>query len=326
MLQQFCSSRLFIGLIASMTLSAFQPATASYPERPVTMVVPYNAGGGTDVLARIIAAGASKVLQQTIVVENKPGASGMIGSNAVAKSRPDGYTLELTAADTHGINPHVYSNIPYDARKDFVAVAQIGYNPYALLVSSQLSIKSIQDFIALAKSQPGKLTYASWGVGSSSHVAMEMLKVNQGLDLLHVPYTGAAPALQALMGGQVDALFVPLSIAKPSADSGKTILIGLAAPKRSVGSPEIPTLLEQGIDVTASPWIGVLAPAQTPQSVIDTLSGAFLKAVDDAEVTRALTGAGLEMSPRSSEEFSNFMVEDFARWGDTVKATNIKAD
>lgn len=299
---------------------------AGYPERPITMVVPYNAGGGTDVLARAVANGAGKILKQSIIVENRPGASGMIGSSLVARAAPDGYTMEVTAADTHSINPHVYPKISYDARKDFVAVAQVGYLPYAMVVNTRLPVKSIQDYIALARKEPGKLTYASWGVGSSSQAAMEMLNVSQGLNVLHVPFTGAAPAMQALMAGQVDALFVPLSLAKPSADAGKVRMMGLGAPKRFGGAPDVPTLAEQGVNVIAAPWIGILAPAGTPQAAIDTMADAVLQAVKTQPVIDALTSGGLEISPRGAKGFGEILVQDYKLWGDTVKAANIKAE
>lgn len=301
-------------------------AQADYPERPVKVVVPYNAGGGTDVLSRAVATGVSKILKANIVVENRPGASGMIGSDAVARSAPDGYTLVMTAADTHTINPHVYPKITYDAQKDFSPVAQVGYLPYAIVINPQLGVNTIHEYIDLAKKNPGKLTYASWGVGSSSHVAMEMLNVGQKLDVLHVPFTGAAPAMTAVMGGQVDALFVPLSLAKPNADAGKVKLLGLAAPKRFAGAPDVPTLTEQGVNVIAAPWIGILAPAGTPQKAIDVLSDAVEEAVKTDEVTKALTAGGLEINYRNSKDFGEFLKEDYVLWGDTVKAANIKAE
>lgn len=312
--------------IGVVTLLASPGAQAAYPERPIKIVVPYNAGGGTDVLSRAVATGISKVLQQTVIVENRPGASGMIGSDVVARATPDGYTLVMTAADTHTINPHVYPNISYDAVKDFVAVAQVGYLPYALVVNPALGVTTVQEYIDLAKKKPGELTYASWGVGSSSHVAMEMLNVGQSLDVLHIPFTGAAPAMTAIMGGQVDALFVPLSLAKPNADAKKVNLLGLASPKRFEDAPDVPTITEQGVDVVAAPWIGVLAPTGTPQEAIKTLADAVAEAVKHEDVIKALTSGGLEISPRDDRGFAEFLIEDYKLWGDTVKAANIKAE
>jgi len=313
-------------LAACLATASLSALGAAYPTHTLKFVVPYNAGGGTDVLARAVAQGTSKVLNHAIVVDNRPGASGMIGADLVAKAAPDGYTLVATASDTHTINPHVYPNIPYDAPKAFTPVARVGYLPYAMVINTRLGIKNIQDYIDLAKKNPGKLTYASWGVGSSSHVAMEMLNVNQQLDVLHVPYTGAAPAMTALIGGQVDALFVPLSLAKPNADAGKILIMGLAAPKRFVGAPDVPTLIEQGIKVIASPWIGILAPAGTPVDRINVLSEAIIKATTLPEVADALTIGGLEIAAQNARDFGSYLLEDYQAWGDTVRAANIKAE
>ena len=318
--------KLFAAIMGVALLLGSHSAQAAYPDRPIKFVVPYNAGGGTDVLSRVVASGVSKILKDAVVVDNRAGASGMIGSDVVARAAPDGYTFIMTAADTHTINPHVYPKISYDARKDFVAVARVGYLPYALVVNPKLGITTIKEYIALAKKNPGKLTYASWGVGSSSHVAMEMLNVSEKLDVLHVPFTGAAPAMTAIMGGQVDALFVPLSLAKPNANANKVKLLGLAAPKRFGGMPDVPTLVEQGVNVIAAPWIGILAPTGTPKAALDKLADAVAQATKTDEVVKALTIGGLEISVQNSKEFETFLVEDFALWGDTVKAANIRAE
>ena len=301
-------------------------AQGTYPDKSIRMVVPYNAGGGTDVLARAIAVGAGKILKQTIVVDNKPGASGMIGSDYVAKAAPDGYTILMTAADTHSINPHVYPKIAYDALKDFAPIAQVGLLPYALVVNPKVPAKNIQEFIALAKSQPGKLTYASWGVGSSSQVAMEMLKVLSKLDILHVPFTGAAPAMTAVLGGQVDAMFVPLSLAVPNAEAGKVVVMGLGAPERFVGAPNMPTLAEQGIKVYTSPWISILGPAKMPKAAIDAIYSAVNEAVKDPQIIDLMIKGGLQLNVLSPEQFGKVLVSEFDHWGATVKAAGIKAD
>jgi tripartite-type tricarboxylate transporter receptor subunit TctC len=326
-------ARLLCQLTAVATLacapllhSAQSVAHAAYPDRAVTLVVPYNAGGGTDVLSRAVASGVSKVLKQSVVVDNRPGASGMIGSDMVSRSAPDGYTLVMTASDTHTINPHVYPKISYDARKDFVAVARVGILPYAIVVNPKLGVDNINDYIALARKEPGKLTYASWGVGSSSHVAMEMLNVGQRLDVLHVPFTGSAPAMTAVMAGQVDALFVPLSLATPSAQAGKVKVLGLASPRRFADAPDLPTLQEQGVDVIAAPWIGILAPANTPQDAIDTFANAVIEAAKSDDVIKTLTAGGLEIDVLDAKGFADALVEDYERWGDTVKAANITAE
>ena len=316
-----------LALCAGMALCGFgAQAQGVYPEKSIRMVVPYNAGGGTDVLARAIAVGAGKILKQTIVVDNKPGASGMIGSDFVAKAAPDGYTILMTAADTHSINPHVYPKIAYDALKDFAPIAQVGLLPYALVVNPKVPAKNIQEFIALAKSQPGKLTYASWGVGSSSQVAMEMLKVTSKLDILHVPFTGAAPAMTAVLGGQVDSMFVPLSLAVPNAEAGKVVVMGLGAPARFVGAPNMPTLAEQGIKVYTSPWISILGPAKMPKAAIDAIYSAVNEAVKDPQISELMIKGGLQLEVLNPEQFGKVLVSEFEHWGATVKAAGIKAD
>ncbi|MEI7571088.1 MAG: tripartite tricarboxylate transporter substrate binding protein [Alcaligenaceae bacterium] len=316
-----------LALCAGMALCGFgAQAQGVYPDKSIRMVVPYNAGGGTDVLARAIAVGAGKILKQTIVVDNKPGASGMIGSDFVAKAAPDGYTILMTAADTHSINPHVYPKIAYDALKDFAPIAQVGLLPYALVVNPKVPAKNIHEFIALAKSQPGKLTYASWGVGSSSQVAMEMLKVLSGLDILHVPFTGAAPAMTAVLGGQVDAMFVPLSLAVPNAEAGKVVVMGLGAPARFVGAPNMPTLAEQGIKVFTSPWISILGPAKMPKAAVDAIYSAVNEAVKDPQIIDLMIKGGLQLEVLNPEQFGKVLVSEFEHWGATVKAAGIKAD
>lgn len=313
--------------VSLAALSSFAAnAQGTYPDRPIRLVVPYNAGGGTDVLARSVAAATSKILKQSVVVENRPGASGMIGSDYVAKSAPDGYTLLMTAADTHSVNPHVYPKITYDARKDFIPVAQVGLLPYALVINPKIKANNVQEFIALAKSQPGKLTYASWGVGSSSQVAMEMLIVMQKLQILHVPFTGAAPAMTAVLGGQVDAMFVPLSLAVPNAQAGKVKILGLGAPKRFADAPDVPTLVEQGVDLNTSPWIGILGPAKMSPAAAETFAKALIQAGKEPGLQEGLTKGGLIIEILDPKQFGQFLTTEFDRWGATVKAAGIKAD
>lgn len=323
----FCVSMVRKALVAlsCATVFASSAAVAAYPDRPIKLVVPYNAGGGTDILARAVAGAASEILKQPVVVENRAGASGMIGSAAVAKAPGDGYTFVMTAADTHSINPHVYPNISYDAQKDFTPVAQIGILPYALVINPKLKANNIGEFVELAKSQPGKLTYSSWGVGSSSQVAMEMLKNKTGIDLLHVPFTGAAPAMNGVISGQTDAMLVPLSLAVPYGKGGKVKVLGLGAPNRFIDAPDIKTLEEQGVTVYTSPWIGILGPANVPNDVVQKFAGAVEEALKQQQVKDALIKGGLEIDYRGPQAFGKVLQEDFERWGTTVKQAGIKA-
>jgi len=313
-------------VLAVFAAFGLAPTTAAaYPERTIRVVVPYNAGGGTDILARAIAAAAGEILKQPVIVDNRAGASGMIGSEYVGKSAPDGYTFLMTAADTHSVNPHVYPNIRYDANKDFRPVVQIGYLPYALVVSPKLNVNTLKEFIDLAKKQPGKLTFASWGVGSTSQVAMEMFKIKTGTDLLHVPFTGAAPAMNGVISGQTDAMFVPLSLAVPNAQGGKVKILGLGAPKRFADAANIPTLAEQGVDLDTSPWIGILAPSKVSPEVIKTFYSAVEKAAKQPKVQQALTTGGLEIQVLDPEQFGKVLARDYERWGETVRQAGVKA-
>ena len=207
-----------------------------------------------------------------------------------------------------------------------MGIAQIGLLPYALVVNPKVPAKNIKEFIALAQSQPGKLTYASWGVGSSSQVAMEMLKVMSKLDILHVPFTGAAPAMTAVLAGQVDAMFVPLSLAVPNAEAGKVVAIGLGAPSRFVGAPNMPTLAEQGVKVYTSPWISILGPAKMPKAAVDAIYNAVNEAVKDPQIIELMIKGGLQIDVLNPEQISKVLVSEFDRWGATVKAAGIKAD
>jgi tripartite-type tricarboxylate transporter receptor subunit TctC len=314
------------GALVLLCLAPMPSVAADWPDRPIKMVVAYPPGGATDVMARAVAVKLGDRLKQSVVVENRPGASGQIGSDFVAKAAPDGYTLIFTAADTHSINPHVYPKIAYDARRDFTPVAQVGYLPIALIVNPSIKATNVKAFVALAKAQPGKLTFASFGIRSSSHVAMEMLKAETGIDLLHVPFQGAAPAVTAIIGGQVDAMMVPLTLAVPNHQAGKVRLLGVAAPKRFAGAPDMPTFAEQGIPLDSAPWVGILAPAKTPQAIVERLNREVNAALDDPQVQETLQKNGLARETRSQADFKTFLDAEYDRWGKTIRGANIKAE
>ncbi|MBT2304844.1 tripartite tricarboxylate transporter substrate binding protein [Variovorax paradoxus] len=317
--------RFGFSILAAACLTTGQ-VRAEYPDRPIKVIVGYAAGGGTDLTARAIAARLSDILKQPVVVDNRPGASGMIGSNLVAKAKPDGYTIQLAIGDTHSINPHAFPNIAYDAKKDFVPVAQIGYFPLALLVSSKVTANTVKEFIEYTK-QPGKsLTYSSWGPASSGHVAMEMLKTNAGIDMLHIPYQGAAPAIAAVLSGEVDAMLSPMTLAAAYENSDKLKILGIAASTRYPGLPNVSTFDEQGVRLNMSPvWAGVMAPAGTPAEAVNRLSWAVGKVLEDPKVEETLLKAGLTKGYRSSEAFKPYFDAEYKRWGDVIRRANIKA-
>jgi tripartite-type tricarboxylate transporter receptor subunit TctC len=303
-----------------------QPAGASdYPNKVVKVIVSYPPGGGMDVMARVLAAALAERMNQSVIVENKPGASGMIGAEFVAKSPADGYTLMLAPADTHSINPNVYTNMRYDARRDFAPVARLGDLPMTLVVSPSSPATSVEDFVKLAKQQPGKITFASWGVGSSSHVAMETLMLEQKIDMLHVPFTGAAPAINAVIAGQVDAAMVTLPTSEPQHEGGKVRIIGVTPIKRPAGSPSYP---EKGMPSHLSAWIGVLAPAKTPPEVVTKLNREIGALMADASVRGRLVKAGLEPASEVAppKAFEQFLSTQYDLWGKTVREAKISVE
>ena len=317
---------LFAACAGAALAVAPAPASAQYPDKPIRVIVAYPAGGATDVIARLIGARLGERLKQPIVVENRAGASGMIGSEAVAKAAPDGYTLIYTAADTHSINPHVYPKIAYDARRDFTPIALTGQNPLGLVVKTALPANNVAQLIKLAKDSPGKLTFASWGVGSSSQAAMEMFNAQVGVDLLHVPFQGAAPAIQAVMAGQVDAMMVPLTLAEPNHKAGKVRLLAALTPQRSGAAPDAQTLTEQDVPLSVGPWQGFLGPANLPPAVVALLNREVNAVLTDPAMREQLLKAGLEVSTSTSQDFKALLDSEYERWGKTIRAAKIRVD
>jgi tripartite-type tricarboxylate transporter receptor subunit TctC len=297
-------------------------SAADYPSKPIRIVVTYPPGGGMDVMGRMIAVPLGKRLKEQIVIDNRPGASGMIGSEHVARSAPDGYTVILAPADTHSINPHVYTNIRYDALKDFEPVAFLGSFPMALVVNPKVDAKSVADFEKLVASRPGKMTYASWGIGSSSHVEMEVLLFNGGLKMLHVPFTGAAPAVTAVIAGDVDSMMVTLPTAEPHHIAGKIRILGVTPTHRPAGAATYPS---EGMPTDIVLWMGVLAPAKTPRAIVNRLNHELAAVMKEHELRASLEKAGLEPASKvgSPGEFRKFLVSQSEAWGKTIKAAHI---
>lgn len=305
--------------------SAALAAQAAYPDKPIRMVVPYPAGGSTDVIARALAAALTDRLKQPVVVENRGGASGMIGSEYVASQPADGYTLVFTAADTHSINPHVYAKMRYDAKKDFTPVGIVGYLTMALIVNPAKP-GTVAQYTEAAKAKPGGFTYASWGLGSSSQVAMEMFDSAAGIRQVHVPFQGAAPAITAVMGGQVDAMMVPLTLAEPNHRAGKVRLLGVAAPKRVPWATDLPTLAEQGVPLDGRLWLGVLGPAKMPAEVVTVLNRGIDAALKSPAVQETMLKNGLQVESGSAADFTNVLASEYERWGQTIRAAKIRVD
>jgi tripartite-type tricarboxylate transporter receptor subunit TctC len=302
------------------------PAHAAYPDKPIRLVVAYPAGGSTDVIARAIAAKLGERLKQPVVVDNKPGASGMIGSEFVANAPSDGYTLMFTAADTHSINPHVYAKMRYDAKRDFLPVGVVGYLTIALITHPSKPGQTLSQYLEAAKASGDGFTYASWGQGSSSQVVMEMFRGAAGVKLTHVPFQGAAPAITAVIAGQVDSMMVPLTLAEPNFRAGKVKLVGVAAPKRVPYASDLPTLAEQGLPLDGRLWLGVLAPAKVPADIIAQVNRELNAVLADASVRETIFKNGLEVAMGSAQEFGTFLDTEYERWGKTIRDANIRLD
>lgn len=309
-----------------VSLAGGAQAQAPYPAQPVKLVVPWPAGGGTDAVSRHVASAMALQIKQQVVVDNRPGANGMLGTEAVSRAQPNGYTLGIASVETHAINPHVYKKVGYNVQKDFTPVAWVGQFPYAMAVRPGLEVRDIAGLVALAKAQPGKLSYASWGVGSSSQIAFEMFKQAAKIDVLHVPFQGAAPAITALASNQVDVLMVPLSVAMPQQQGGRLKLLGLASAKRLPAAPDLPTLTEQGFSVEGGTWLAVMGPAGLAPSVVEQVNRAVNAALDTAELRATLTKLGVEPLTSAPAGVQARIDAESARWSAVIKNAGIQLD
>jgi len=303
-------------LLASLAASA---AGQTYPNHPVRMVIPLSPGGTTDVPGRIIAQKLSETLGQQFFVENRAGAGGTIGSDFVAKSKSDGYTLLLTASP-FVIAPHVYKSVPYNALTDFTPVIRIATGPYVLVVHPSLGVNSVKELIALAKKQPGKIDFASSGNGGAQHLVTELFMYMAGIKLNHVPYKGSGPAQQDLMSGIVKVSFVGTPIAIPHMKSGRLKALGVSTATRSPEMPEVPTIAEAGVPgYEARVWIGLLAPAGTPNEIVARLNTEIAKLMRTDDVKKLLAPTGMDPDPDAPEQFGAFLKEDYDKWGKVVR-------
>ncbi len=317
---RFCTA----ALLAMWTAGAL---AQGFPSKPLRIVVPFPAGGPTDIVARLIAVKLTEVMGQQAVVENRAGANGLIGVDSVAKSAPDGYTMAMTTASPVAISPAVYPKMPFDTMRDFAAVTLATTTPELLVVHPSVPAKSMKELVALAKARPGQLNIASTGSGSLPHLAMELLKVAAKVDVTHVPYNGAAPAVTALVGGQVHGMFADLPVLLPYVQSGRLRALGMASPKRASLLPDLPTMTEQGLaSVEAVNWYGVLVPAATPREIIVKLNESFRKALSDAALREKLVARGAEPVGSAPEQFAAYLKEDIARWARLAQSTSIKVD
>lgn len=308
--------------MAACTAVAFAQAPA-YPAKPVRIIVPYPAGGTTDIIARLAAAQLSERLRQPFVVENRAGASGAIGSVAVAQAAADGYTLVMGTASSHGINSGLQKNLPYDAVKDFAPVTVVASTPNIIVVHPSVPVRTLGELLALAKARPGQINFGSTSPGGSPHMSAELLKMMAGVDMTHVPYKGASPMLTDLMGGQIQAGFDNLPSTIAFVRGGKLRALAVTTAQRWPGAADIPTVAESVPGYEVSGWFGLLAPAGTPKPVLDTLQTAVAQAVRDPEVTRQLRSLGAEPVASRPEAFAQQIRADVDKWRGVVKATGV---
>jgi tripartite-type tricarboxylate transporter receptor subunit TctC len=303
-----------------------QVALAQYPVKPVRVIVPYSPGGAVDSFARVLTQQLSEHWNQSVVVENRPGASTMIGAEQVAKSPADGYTLLLTAELTLVTLPHLYEKIPYDPLRDFAPITGLVSATQALVANPSLPVKTVNDVVTLAKAKPGELTYGSFGIGSTGHLNMEVFQAMTGTRFNHIPYSGAGPAMNDVVGGHVSLMFAALSIVKGSVGAGKLRVIGVGSDRRSGEFPDVPTISESGVPgFEAKSWFGLVAPAGTPPEIIKKINEDVTKVISDPAFARQyLAAQGLVPITGTPEEFAAFIRAETKRWGKVVKDANIQ--
>jgi tripartite-type tricarboxylate transporter receptor subunit TctC len=321
--------RQFLRVAASSAIAgSLTPVSAQprWPAKPVKLVVPFAPGGGSDVIARLFAPKFLELLQQPLLIENRPGASGTIGADVVAKATPDGYTLLMSNNASIATAPLVYGNTSYHPVAGFVHVAMIGSFANSLLVRAHHPAKSFQEFINLARQKPGKLTFASAGPGSAGHLTGELLKIRAGIDIQHVPYKGTGPALIDLISEQIDALFDGLPASIGYIRSGKLRALAISSAQRLPALPSVPTMSESVPGVVGTAWFGISAPARTPQIVIDTLQDAAKRSLAMPDLRARYAEIGVVVSGQGQREYTAFIEQEIAQWAPVIKAANVKAE
>lgn len=317
-----------ISVLATGTTLAQAPAGGSappYPVRPVRFVIPQTAGAGLDTSTRAIAQKLTEEWGQQIIVDNRPGANGILGMQLVAKAKPDGYTLLVSYASVLAINPHVYKELPYDSLRDYAPIMQVGTADMGLVVHPGLPARSVKELVALAKARPGELMYSSNGIGNMTHLAAELFAMEAGLNLLHVPYKGATPAIQDLIAGQVAMLIANVTGLAPHIASGRLRLLAIFSEKRSRAHPDTPTMVESGHGgVVLTAWAGFLAPAGTPRDIVTKVYRDTARVIQQPELRERLIAIGNEIKVTTPEEFGAFVKDELDKWGRVVKRAGIE--
>ena len=308
-------------LIAGIT------GASEYPAKQIRIIVQFTPGTSTDILARLIAAKMGERWNQQVVVDNKPGAGAVLGTDLGAKAAPDGYTLTMAVSSAFGINPSLYSKLPYDAINDFAPIANLGLTPQTLVVNPAESYKTLKDFVAAAKAKPGSINFASLGSGSTSHLTTEMFAATAGIKLNHVPFKGSADAHTQIIGGQVPMMFDAIPATLPHIKSGRLRGLGIATLKRSPFLPDLPTIAEGGYaGFEAVGWIGIAAPAKTPVAILNTLNAEMVRILGEADVKEKLNTLAFTPVGDTREQFAAYIKSEIAKWGKAVKDSGAKAE
>jgi tripartite-type tricarboxylate transporter receptor subunit TctC len=312
--------------VTALLGTALGPAPAqepSYPTRPVRIIVAFPVGGLLDTVSRIVGDKLTMVLGQQFVIESRPGAGGTLATAAVARAEPDGYTL-MMINDNHAVNPSVFKNIPYDSVKDFAPIGFVGSAPMALSANTRLPVRSVQDLVELTRQQPGKISYASVGIGSASHLAGELFAAKAGVRMLHVPFRGGAPAINDLVAGHVDTMFVTAVVGGQHMKTGALTPLALAASARFETLPEVPTMAEAGYPLEAAYWFGLAAPAGTPPTVLAKLEAALSEVLAMPDLRKRMTEMGAVVTPLGSRQFGDYIRAEMAKWADVIAQNNIR--
>ncbi len=320
------NAQAFFATIATALVFCAVAGAQDYPNKPIRFIVPYPPAGGTDVVARILTEPLSAALGQSIIIDNRGGAAGNVGTEIAAKAPADGYHILFTLS-SHTINPKLYGKLPFDVERDFLPISLAAMIPQILVVHPSVPANTVQELIALAKAQPGKLNYASVGTGSPGHIAGELFKLKAGVDIVHVPYKGGGPAVIDTIGGQVQMLFLSMPAAWQHVKAGKLKAIAVTSDKRSVAAPDVPTIMESGVaDYVVNSWYGALAPAKTPPAAIARLQTAFASVLNLPQVKEKLLAQGAEAAPSTPAEFDRVIKDELAKWEYVIRAANIKPD
>lgn len=319
--------KLRIALAVVFALIAGIAGASEYPAKQIRIIVQFTPGTSTDILARLIAAKMGERWNQQVVVDNKPGAGAVLGTDLGAKAAPDGYTLTMAVSSAFGINPSLYSKLPYDAINDFAPIANLGLTPQTLVVNPAESYKTLKDFVAAAKAKPGSINFASLGSGSTSHLTTEMFAATAGIKLNHVPFKGSADAHTQIIGGQVPMMFDAIPATLPHIKSGRLRGLGIATLKRSPFLPDLPTIAEGGYaGFEAVGWIGIAAPAKTPVAILNTLNAEMVRILGEADVKEKLNTLAFTPVGDTREQFAAYIKSEIAKWGKAVKDSGAKAE